>query len=130
MALSHPPPACSWTSEAGAENLWDGLGRAIAAKLPVTLAGAKHDPARYDLNAMLALADRLRAEGLPVRALRYEPPHQLSLFHAKVVAGDEGYLGSATRPGPALGHHVEPGLPLAAPDVERVWWLVGVLEAA
>ncbi|MBV9213454.1 MAG: phospholipase D family protein [Actinobacteria bacterium] len=117
-------------SDRGADNLWDGLGRARAARLPVTLAGAKDDPGRDDLGAMLRLADRLRGEGMMVRALRYVPAAAGSLFHAKVVGGDYGYLGSANLTGPGLGEHVEAGLPLAPADVERVWWLLGVLERA
>jgi hypothetical protein len=53
-------------------------------RLPATLAGARVDPDRDDLGAMLRLADRLRAEGMRVRALRYEPPHPSSLFHVAV----------------------------------------------
>lgn len=96
----------------------------------MTLAGAKRDDERDDLAAMLRLAARLRADGVPVSALRYEAPSRSSLFHAKFVCGERGYLGSANLTGPGLGEHVEAGLPLAAEDIARVWWLVDVLRRA
>jgi hypothetical protein len=96
----------------------------------VTLAGAKHEPGRGDLAAMLALTAHLRTEGLTVTALRYVPPTPTSIFHAKLVCGAVGYLGSANLTRAGLGTHVEAGLPLNEENVDQVWWLLGVLKDA
>jgi phosphatidylserine/phosphatidylglycerophosphate/cardiolipin synthase-like enzyme len=125
--------ASPYWSDQGAENLWDGLLRSVALDLPITLAGAKADPERDDLQAMLRLASRLRAEGASeVRALRYVPPAAKAwgLFHGKLVGGRVGYLGSANLTGSGLGEHVEAGIALEPVDVERVWWLLDVLADA
>ena len=123
--------ASPFWSDAGAENLWDGLLRSVALDLPITLAGAKADPDRDDLPAMLRLAARLRAEGATaVRALRYAPPKGYGLFHGKLVCGQVGYLGSANLTTSGLGQHVEAGIPLDPVDVEQVWWLLDVLVDA
>jgi phosphatidylserine/phosphatidylglycerophosphate/cardiolipin synthase-like enzyme len=58
------------------------------------------------------------------------PPRPHSLFHAKIVAGRFGYLGSANLTARGLGEHVEVGVPLTQPDVERVWWLTSIIEQA
>ena len=120
--------ASPYWSDRGSDNLWDGLGRARDHRLPVTLAGARHDDGREDLPAMLRLAARLRAEDVPVTVLRYQPPVRNSLFHAKFVCGAEGYLGSANLTGSGLGDHVEAGLPLSGEDVGQVWWLIEMLQ--
>ena len=107
-----------------------GLLRSVALDLPITLAGAKADPGRDDLPAMLRLADRLRAEGsTDVRALRFVPPatKAFGLFHGKLVCGQVGYLGSANLTGSGLGEHVEAGIPLDPIDVDHIWWLIDVL---
>ncbi len=125
--------ASPFWSDAGAANLWDGLLRSVELDLPIILAGAKADSARDDLLAMKRLADRLREQGATkVRALRYQPPPSKAwgLFHGKLVCGHVGYLGSANLTGSGLGEHVEAGVPLDPVDVERVWWLVEVLEEA
>lgn len=125
--------ASPFWSDAGAESLWDGLLRSVSLDLPVTLAGAKADPERDDLPAMLRLAARLRAEGATeVCALRYVPPptRRYGLFHGKLVCGQVGYLGSANLTGSGLGEHVEAGIPLDPVDVEHVWWLLDVLVDA
>ncbi|MFL6142686.1 MAG: hypothetical protein ACJ72N_12570 [Labedaea sp.] len=117
--------ASPYWSDAGAENLWDGLARSVELALPITLAGARIDPERDDLQAMLRLADRLRAAGaVSVTALRYEPPKPFSQFHGKLVCGRIGYLGSANLTGSGLGEHVEAGIPLDEVDVGQVWWLL------
>lgn len=124
--------ASPYWSDQGAEKLWEGLTRARDLKLPVTLAGAKRDPeSDYDhLAAMLRLGHRLADEGAQVTCLEFVPPSPRAIFHAKVVCGDTGYLGSGNMTDAALGMHVEAGLPLAEVDVERVWWLVHVLREA
>ena len=118
-------------SDMGAANLWDGLSRSVALGLPITLAGARNEPDRDDLRAMLRLAARLRAAGaVSVTALRYEPPKPFSLFHGKLVCGRVGYLGSANLTGSGLGEHVEAGISLDEADVGEAWWLLDVLSDA
>ena len=120
--------ASPFWSASGADALWPGLERALALDLPVTLAGARSDPDRDDLEAMTNLASRLREAGASaVRVLRYQPPQPYSLFHGKVVCGRYGYLGSANLTSSGLGEHLEAGIPLDEVDVEQVWWLLGVL---
>lgn len=118
--------ASPYWSDKGAEVLWAPLQTSVDLGLPVTLAGAKRD----DLQAMLRLAAKLKAEGAAVRALQFVPPNPTSIFHAKVVAGTVGYLGSANLTTSGLGLHVEAGLPLDEPDVEQVWWLLDILIGA
>lgn len=123
--------ASPYWSDAGVENLWDGLGRSVELGLAVTLAGARRDPDRNDLAAMLRLAARLRDAGAQqVTALQYLPPTDHSLFHGKLVCGRIGYLGSANLTGAGLGEHVEVGIPLDEVDVGRAWWLLDVLRDA
>ncbi|MGH2941302.1 MAG: hypothetical protein ACRDLN_00795, partial [Solirubrobacteraceae bacterium] len=111
------------------DELWAPLQTSVDLGLPVTLAGAKHDlTSDYDhLAAMLRLAKRLKAAGVHVTALEFAPPKPKSIFHAKVVCGAVGYLGSANLTGAGLGEHVEAGLPLDEPDVEQIWWLLKIL---
>jgi hypothetical protein len=123
--------ASPYWSDAGAENIWDGLARSVELGLPVTVAGARPDPDRDDLGAMLRLVARLRDAGArQVTALQYVPPRAYSLFHGKLVCGRIGYLGSANLTGSGLGEHVEVGIPLDEVDVGRVWWLLDVLRDA
>ncbi len=122
--------ASPYWSDLGAEALWAPLQTSVDLGLPVTLAGAKHDAERDDLEAMVRLATRLKEEGATVRALQFAPPRPMSIFHAKVVAGAVGYLGSANLTTAGLGLHVEAGLPLDEPDVERIWWLLDILVGA
>jgi hypothetical protein len=123
--------ASPYWSDAGIENLWDGLARSVELGLPVTLAGARADPDRDDLAVMLSLARRLRDAGASqVTALQYLPPRKYSLFHGKLVCGRIGYLGSANLTGAGLGEHVEVGIPLDEVDVGRAWWLLDVLRDA
>ena len=123
--------ASPYWSDSGVENLWDGLARSVELGLPVTLAGARPDPDRDDLGAMLRLVARLRDAGArQVTALQYVPPRAYSLFHGKLVCGRIGYLGSANLTGSGLGEHVEVGIPLDEVDVGRVWWLLDVLRDA
>jgi phosphatidylserine/phosphatidylglycerophosphate/cardiolipin synthase-like enzyme len=123
--------ASPYWSDAGVENLWDGLARSVELELAVTLAGARSDHERDDRGAMLRLAARLRDAGArQVTALQYVPPRAHSLFHGKLVCGRIGYLGSANLTGAGLGEHVEVGIPLDEVDVERAWWLLDVLRDA
>lgn len=122
--------ASPFWSDKGAEVLWAPLQTSVDLGLPITLVGAKHDPERDDLQAMLRLAARLQAEGATVHALQFVPPNPTSIFHAKVVAGSVGYLGSANLTTSGLGLHVEAGLPLDEPDVEQIWWLLDILIGA
>jgi hypothetical protein len=122
--------ASPYWSDAGADELWAPLQHSVGSGAPVTLAGARPDPDRDDLPAMLRLAGRLKYAGADVRALEFVPPKPHSIFHAKVVAGAVGYLGSANLTTSGLGLHVEAGLPLDEPDVAQVWWLLNVLIGA
>lgn len=121
--------ASPYWSDSGNGLLLPSLDKAIALKLPVTLAGARKVDTSHHA-AMCALGHTLQAAGLEVSVYTYLPPNENSLFHAKLVAGRTGYLGSANLTASGLGEHVEVGLPLAEPDVERVWWLISVLEGA
>jgi hypothetical protein len=124
--------ASPYWSDQGAEKLWDATTKARELKLPVTLAGAKRDPgAPYDhLAAMLRFGRRLADDGADVTCLEFIPPVPGAIFHAKIVCGTVGYLGSGNMTDSALGMHVEAGVPLGAVDVDQVWWLVGILEEA
>lgn len=119
--------ASPYWSDAGSDVLWAPLQTSVALDLPVTFAGAKRDAQRDDLQTMLRLAARLKSVGATVRALEFVPPNPQSIFHAKVVAGTVGYLGSANLTTSGLGLHVEAGLPLDEPDVEQIWWLLEIL---
>lgn len=121
--------ASPFWSEPGNEILRPALARAIALELPITLAGAREED-RSHYEAMLSLGRELVAEGANVAVYSYVPPAKNSLFHAKVVAGRIGYLGSANLTASGLGGHVELGMPLEEVDVERVWWLIDVLVKA
>jgi hypothetical protein len=127
--------ASPFWSEPGADSLWDPLQTSVQLGLPITLAGARRkspddDRDHDDLAEMLALASRLRDAGGNVTALRYVPARAGSYFHAKLACGSTGYLGSANFTGAGLGHHVEAGLPLDAPDIHQVWWLLDALQKA
>lgn len=121
--------ASPYWSESGNRLLLPSLDKTIALRLPVTLAGARKEDASHHA-AMCALGRELIAVGVEANVYTYVPPKENSLFHAKIVAGRTGYLGSANLTASGLGEHVEVGVPLAEPDVERVWWLISVLEDA
>lgn len=124
--------ASPYWSDQGAQKLWDATTKIRELGVAVTLAGAKRDPdAEYDhLATMLRFGRRLQDAGAQVICLEFIPPVPRAIFHAKVVCGTVGYLGSGNMTDSALGTHVEAGVPLAAVDVEQVWWLLGVLEEA
>ncbi|HXH33025.1 MAG TPA: hypothetical protein VNJ54_01280 [Plantibacter sp.] len=121
--------ASPYWSAKGNDLLLPSLSKAIALGLPVTLAGARRADATHHA-AMCELGRRLLSSGVEVSIFTYLPPKKSSLFHAKVVAGRVGYLGSANLTASGLGGHVELGMPLAEVDVERVWWLIDVLVKA
>ena len=121
--------ASPYWSDQGNEILLPALAKAIELSLPVTLAGARREDATH-FAAMVSLARELVAQGADATVYAYVPPKPNSLFHAKVVAGRTGYLGSANLTASGLGEHVELGMPLEEVDVERVWWLVEVLIQA
>ncbi len=122
-----------WTDK-GTRKLWPYLQRSVGLDIPITLAGARQkapgEEGNDDLGAMLRLGRQLRDSGATVRVLRFEPPSPYSIFHAKLVCGAHGYLGSANLTGAGLGDHVEAGLPLDATDIDQVWWLLDLLEKA
>lgn len=121
--------ASPYWSVSGNEIILPLLERPIQLGLPVTLAGAReHDVEHH--RAMLACAAAVAARGVEVEALTFQPPRPGSLFHAKIVAGKQGYLGSANLTASGLGTHVEVGVPLEEADVERVWWLIETLKKA
>lgn len=121
--------ASPYWSEPGNKILLPALAKAVELELPVTLAGAREEDTSH-YAAMLSLARELEAKGADVSVYTYVPPKKHSLFHAKVVAGRIGYLGSANLTASGLGEHVELGMPLAEVDVERVWWLIDILVKA
>lgn len=124
--------ASPYWSDQGTGRLWDAMTKARELQLPVTLAGAKRDPAAsYDhLAAMRRFGASLRDGGAQVRCLEFIPPVPGAIFHAKVVCGAIGYLGSGNLTDSALGAHVEAGVPLSDIDVNQTWWLIETLEAA
>lgn len=124
--------ASPYWSDQGTDKLWDATTKARELGLPVTLAGAKRDPdAAYDhLAAMLRFGGRLADGGARVCCLEFIPPVRNAIFHAKVVCGSIGYLGSGNMTDSALGVHVEAGVPLGAVDVDQVWWLIEILQEA
>lgn len=124
--------ASPYWSDAGADKLWDATTKLRELGLAVTLAGAKRDPdASYDhLEAMLRFGRRLADGGARVTCLEFIPPVPHAIFHAKLVCGEVGYLGSGNMTDAALGTHVEAGVPLQSVDVQQAWWLLDVLEKA
>ena len=124
--------ASPYWSDEGTDKLWDATTKARELRLAVTLAGAKRDPgAEHDhLAAMLRFGQRLADDGADVTCLEFIPPVPGAIFHAKIVCGTVGYLGSGNMTDSALGIHVEAGVPLGHVDVDQVWWLIGVLQQA
>jgi hypothetical protein len=124
--------ASPYWSDQGADILWDATARIRQLCLPVTLAGAKRDlDSAYDhLAAMTRFGRRLADAGCQVTCLQFNPPTPSAIFHAKLVCGAVGYLGSGNLTDAALTAHVEAGMPLAPVDVERAWWLIHQLHDA
>jgi len=122
--------ASPFWSDQGRDNLLPAFQRPVALGLPITLAGAIRDRSSDHYHSMLRFADALHSLGGQPNVLTYRPPRPGSLFHAKLVAGATGYLGSANLTASGLGEHVEAGMPLTAADVEQAWWLIEVLTRA
>jgi hypothetical protein len=121
--------AAPYWSGPGTAQLLGPLTFAIAHDVPITLAGAR----RIDLahhTAMTSFARELRAAGARVAVLEFNPPREKSLFHAKIVAGRRGYLGTGNLSIGGFEDNVEVGLPLGETDIERVWWLIEQLVDA
>jgi hypothetical protein len=121
--------AAPYWSSPGTTQLLGPLTYAIEHDVPITLAGARRvDAVHY--TAMTAFASDLRAAGARVEMLEFHPPREKSLFHAKIVAGKRGYLGTGNLSIGGFEENVAVGLPLDETDVERVWWLIErLLEA-
>jgi hypothetical protein len=118
--------------------LWSGPGTAqllgpltlaIAMGVPITLAGARRIDVPHH-TAMTVFARELREAGARVRVLDFNPPREKSLFHAKIVAGKRGYLGTGNLSIGGFEDNIEVGLPLDETDVDRVWWIVERLVEA
>jgi hypothetical protein len=121
--------AAPYWSGPGTEQLLGPLTNAIAHDVPITLAGARQvDTTHYA--EMIRFACNLRAAGARVEVLKFNPPRDKSLFHAKIVAGKRGYLGTGNLSIGGFEDNVEVGLPLGETDVERVWWLIKQLADA
>ena len=125
--------ASPFWSSAGIAILRPSLAKAVEARLPITLAGARApaEGERFDhLAVMRTFGSQLRADGANVTCLEYRPPLPSSLFHAKLACGRIGYLGSGNFTDHALGKHVEAGVPLQPVDVAQLWWLINLLREA
>jgi hypothetical protein len=121
--------AAPYWSASGTAQLLRPLTYAIAHDVPITLAGARRiDTGHY--TAMTGFAGDLRNAGARVDVLEYIPPHEKSLFHAKIVAAKRGYLGTGNLSIGGFEDNVEVGLPLSETDVDRVWWMIARLVEA
>jgi hypothetical protein len=115
--------AAPYWSGPGTEQLLGPLTNAISHDVPITLAGARRiDTAHYA--AMISFAHDLHAVGGRVDVLAFNPAREKSLFHAKIVAGKRGYIGTGNLSIGGFEDNVEVGLPLDEIDVKRVWWLI------
>lgn len=114
--------AAPYWSGPGTAQLLGPLSFAIAHHVPITLAGARRIDVPHH-TAMTGFADELRDAGARVQVLEFNPPEK-SLFHAKIVAGKRGYLGTGNLSIGGFKDNVEVGLPLDETDIERVWWIV------
>jgi hypothetical protein len=85
--------AAPYWSGPGTAQLFGPLTLAIAIGVPITLAGARRIDVPHH-TAMTVFARELREAGARVRVLNFNPPREKSLFHAKIVAGKRGYLGT------------------------------------
>lgn len=115
--------AAPYWSGAGTKQLLEPIKYAAVHRVPITLAGARRVDHTHHA-AMIAFARELRNAGARVEVLTFEPPREKSLFHAKIVAGKRGYLGTGNLSIGGLEDNVEVGLPLDERDVERIWWLI------
>lgn len=115
--------AAPYWSGAGTRQLLGPIQYAAEHGVPITVAGARRVDTAHHV-AMLDFARELQKAGARVEALAFEPPREKSLFHAKVVAGKRGYLGTGNLSIGGFEDNVEVGLPLDETDVERIWWLI------
>jgi hypothetical protein len=115
--------AAPYWSGAGTQQLVDPIAYAIGHRVPITLAGARRVDVAHHA-AMRAFGRELREAGARVEVLTFEPPREKSLFHAKIVAGKRGYLGTGNLSIGGFEDNVELGLPLDERDVKRIWWLI------
>jgi hypothetical protein len=121
--------AAPYWSRPGTAQLFGPLTFAIAQGVPITLAGARRIDVPHHV-AMTGFAGKLRDAGARVHVLAFNPPREKSLFHAKIVAGKRGYLGTGNLSIGGFEDNVEVGLPLDETDIERVWWIVESLVEA
>jgi len=123
--------AAPYWSTQGTDLLWDGTARARELGHEIVVAGARASSNGHDhLLAMRRFGHRLQSAGAQVRCLEWVDPDPSSIFHAKLVCADEGYLGSGNFTHAAMTVHVEAGTVLTAAEVDRVWWLIEQLEGA
>jgi hypothetical protein len=115
--------AAPYWSGAGTRQLLEPIKYAAEHAVPITLAGARRVDAAHH-TTMLTFARELRQAGARVEVLTFDPPRKTSLFHAKIVAGKRGYLGTGNLSIGGFEDNVEVGLPLDETDVERIWWLI------
>lgn len=121
--------AAPYWSRAGTEQLLGAVSWACEHNIPITVAGARRQDAAHH-TAMMAFAHDLWAVTPRVEVFTFHPPRERSLFHAKIVAGKRGYLGTGNLSIGGFEDNVEVGLPLDETDVERVWWLIERLVEA
>jgi len=121
--------AAPYWSRDGIDVIRPALQRACDHGIPITLAGARKEDATHHA-AMMSFAHDLWSDTPNVRVLTFHPPREKSLFHAKIVAGKRGYLGTGNLSFGGFEGNVEVGLPLNEIDVERVWWLFDTLVEA
>jgi hypothetical protein len=118
--------AAPYWSGAGTRQLLEPIKFAAEHRVPITLAGARRVDVAHHA-AMITFARELRSVGARVEVLTFDPPREKSLFHAKIVAGKRGYLGTGNLSIGGFEDNVEVGLPLDETDVERIWWLIDQL---
>lgn len=121
--------AAPYWSRDGVDAIRPALQRACDHGIPITLAGARRKDAIHHA-AMLTFAHDLWSDTPNIRVLTFCPPRDKSLFHAKIVAGKRGYLGTGNLSFGGFEGNVEVGLPLDETDVERIWWLLDTLMEA
>lgn len=123
--------AAPYWSTNGTDLLWDGTARARGLGHEVLLAGARAASTGHDhLLEMRRFGHRLQTAGARVRCLEWVDADPSSIFHAKLVCADEGYLGSGNFTRAAMATHFEAGTVLTSAEVDRVWWVMERLESS
>lgn len=123
--------AAPYWSTKGTDLIWDGTARARELGHEVVLAGARAGSRGHDhLLEMRRFGHRLQTAGARVRCLEWVDADPSSIFHAKLVCTEEGYLGSGNFTHAAMATHFEAGTMLTSAEVDRVWGLVERLEEA